>query len=199
MTTGYIYVVKNEVGGMGGYKIGKTINPQRRFRELKIGTKASLVGLWSSERYSSIEKLLHKKFAEYRVPQSEWFALASDKLQDLITRLNNSACLVKLSANYGPATPVVIPKPVTNVYTGPNPEWFDYSKPVVRTPVSSKPSKPRVDTPVGDFIAAFFLGFIPVIGQVALLASVINEKTRGTAFAWGVGIGTLALIIAHTQ
>ena len=56
MPTGYIYVIKNEVGGLGGFKIGKTTDPQRRFRELKLGTKSSLIGLWSSDNYSSIEK-----------------------------------------------------------------------------------------------------------------------------------------------
>ena len=123
MTTGYIYIIENQVGGLGGFKIGKTINPKRRFQQLKVGTKARLVGFWKSDRYSEIEKELHKIFNHLRIPQSEWFALEKDKLKHLIDRLNRSATCVELCSKYKPVT--------TNPYVGPSPVWTDYSRPAV--------------------------------------------------------------------
>ena len=138
---GYIYVIKNEVGGLGGFKIGKTIDPARRFKELQLGMKASLVGLWCSEAYSTLEKQLHITYKQFRVPQSEWFALSSNALQQVISKLNRSARQVQLEEQYRPAKPVVMTAtkttesvnlsstyvvPVRSTYSGPNPVWTDH-------------------------------------------------------------------------
>ena len=139
MTTGYIYVIKNEVGGLGGFKIGQTINPPRRFRELKLGTKSSLVGLWRSDKYASIERFLHKTFKHLRVPQSEWFALTPNVLQDVISRLNRCSTCIKLEDEYKPAHPVIL-KPTEDVFTSSvfNVSDLVASKPHVSAPVISK-------------------------------------------------------------
>ena len=138
---GYIYVIKNEVGGLGGFKIGKTIDPARRFKELQLGMKASLVGLWCSEAYSTLERQLHITYKQFRVPQSEWFALTSNALQQVISKLNRSARQVQLEEQYRPVKPVVVTTsqtaqrvdlsstyevPVRSTYSGPNPVWTDH-------------------------------------------------------------------------
>jgi len=83
MNSGYIYLIFNTVGELGGYKIGKTINPARRFKSLKVGSKAKLIQMWYLENYSQLERRLHKMFAHLRVPQSEWFALKPADIKDM--------------------------------------------------------------------------------------------------------------------
>ena len=95
METGFVYLIKNKVGGMGGYKIGITINPDRRFKQLEIGAKADVIGLWQSKYFKYLERHLHKVFKKLRVPQSEWFALTEKdvfKVKDILDR--SSTCFM---------------------------------------------------------------------------------------------------------
>ena len=88
---GYIYVIKNLVGGLGGYKLGKTSCTKRRFKQLEVGTKSELIGTWYLNDYDSVELMFHKKLKSLRIPQSEWFALAEDQLQTVISKLDDLA------------------------------------------------------------------------------------------------------------
>ena len=149
---GYIYVIKNEVGGLGGFKIGKTIDPLRRFKELKIGTKASLVGLWCSAAYSSIEKQLHTTYKQFRVPQSEWFALTSNTLIQVISKLNRIAEQVTLSDDYKSSETAVVSTPVPQTYT----------KPAVTTTTTTYQTTPGTDTSnFTAFLGGIFCGLMP--------------------------------------
>ena len=164
MTTGYIYVIKNEVGGLGGFKIGQTINPPRRFRELKLGTKSSLVGLWRSDKYASIERFLHKTFKHLRVPQSEWFALTPDVLQDVIGRLNRCSTCIELKSEYKTAEPVYIPP--------------TYVEPVYSPPIYSTSSSTR--SAALDRVPAWTGAFcgIPVFGWFMALMGLCDRKNQ---------------------
>ena len=177
MTTGYIYVIKNEVGGLGGFKIGQTINPPRRFRELKLGTKSSLVGLWRSDKYASIERFLHKTFKHLRVPQSEWFALTPDVLQDVISRLNRCSTCIKLESEYKPAQPVVVlaNKPDGSTYPVPvkKDTWKEQSVYAEHKPYS----QPKIVDNRCEPWAAIFCA-IPVLGWVLMLASLCDTKNQ---------------------
>ena len=75
---GYIYLIKSRI--LGGYKVGKTTNPDQRFSQLNVPKKATVVACWYTEQMSNLEKAIHKKFKDVRVPQSEWFDLSQDNL-----------------------------------------------------------------------------------------------------------------------
>ena len=82
---GYVYVLRSTV--LGGYKVGITTAPASRFSALKVGTKADLVGYWECPYYRELEKQLHKEYADVRVPQSEWFDLDTEQLQQVIRKI----------------------------------------------------------------------------------------------------------------
>ena len=187
MTTGYIYVIKNEVGGLGGFKIGQTINPPRRFRELKLGTKSSLVGLWRSDKYASIERFLHKTFKHLRVPQSEWFALTPNVLQDVIGKLNRCSTCLKLESEYRPAQ--------TAVFT------TDVTVPTLKLeqPKELLTYKPK---PV-NFLVGLLLGIMPG-WNIAAGLTIINRPGFKTSFifkGWAAGATAclIALIAMYSQ
>jgi hypothetical protein len=204
---GYIYVIKNEVGGLGGFKIGKTIDPARRFKELQLGAKASLVGLWCSEAYSVLERQLHITYKQFRVPQSEWFALTSSALQQVISKLNRSARQVQLEEQYRPTEPVVVttsvtqavkpngstyPVPVRSHYSGPNPVWTDYTGktrelpsplPAATQPVSTTSYSPATAphplvTQEQPPAWCGFFGFIPLFGWLVAIGALLDFKSE---------------------
>ena len=82
---GYVYVLRSNV--LGGYKVGITTSPTSRFKALAVGTKADLVGYWQCPYYRELEKQLHKEYTAQRVPQSEWFDLDAEQLQEVITKI----------------------------------------------------------------------------------------------------------------
>ena len=83
---GYIYLIKSLI--LGGYKIGKTRNPDQRFSQLNVPKKATVVACWYTEQMSRLEKALHKKFKSVRVPQSEWFDLSLSDLKFICSTLS---------------------------------------------------------------------------------------------------------------
>ena len=87
---GYLYILSID----GGYKIGITTSLERRMKELEVPTKAVIVGQWKSTDYTVIERLLHKMYAKYRVPQSEWFLITREQLQPALDLLNESTKLL---------------------------------------------------------------------------------------------------------
>mgnify|MGYP001396477811 CR=1 FL=1 len=87
---GYIYILEIDAG----YKIGITTNLDQRMKQLEVPSKASIIGHWQSRDYEALERLLHKTYKEWRVPQSEWFTINRDQLQFALDLLNSSAkCL----------------------------------------------------------------------------------------------------------
>ena len=89
--TGYLYLLKNNI--LGGYKIGITTSPKSRFKALAVGTKATLIGYWQLDAYRELEKQLHKEYADYRVPQSEWFDLTDFDVRDVIQKVTSIASI----------------------------------------------------------------------------------------------------------
>ena len=71
-TKGFVYFIRNE----NIYKIGITDNLLRRFNQIKPDEVLNIV---RCSNYRNLEKELHKKFKEYRIPQTEYFRL--DKYQ----------------------------------------------------------------------------------------------------------------------
>ena len=86
---GTLYILKDLL--KGGYKIGISKVIKSRLKQLEVGKKAEVVGLWESPNYSDLERMLHSRYAEYRIPQSEWFALDYDELSNAVDWLNANA------------------------------------------------------------------------------------------------------------
>ena len=70
---GYVYLLKHELSGC--YKIGRTICVNNRMRQLKLGKHTKLLDSVFVPDPVDHELRLHQRFAEYRLPQSEWFCL----------------------------------------------------------------------------------------------------------------------------
>jgi len=96
--TGYIYLLKNNI--LGGYKIGITTAPKSRFKALAVGTKATLIGYWQLDAYRELEKQLHKEYAQFRVPQSEWFDLSHFDIETVIQKITSIATIEFLLPEY---------------------------------------------------------------------------------------------------
>ena len=98
---GYLYLLRNTV--LGGYKIGITTAPESRFKALAVGEKTELVGYWQTEHYRELERHYHKVYKEERVPQSEWFNLTVESVDDIISQMYSSAVTQYLEPEKQPA------------------------------------------------------------------------------------------------
>ena len=107
---GTLYVLKNLVGG-GGYKIGVSRVIENRLKQLEVPVKAEVIGLWQSPNYTDLERMLHRRYTDVRVPQSEWFNLSRADLIEVIQWLNENAsqkeCTIKVPTTI--AVPTSIP------------------------------------------------------------------------------------------
>lgn len=77
---GFVYILK--VGKH--YKIGQSINPQRRARELAAGLPFDLIHTIGTEDMSRLEIELHTKFEEKCI-SGEWFELEAEDIEWLKT------------------------------------------------------------------------------------------------------------------
>ena len=78
---GIIYLIRN--GDL--HKIGTTKNLQRRMKELKPD---KIIRTLERTDYREIEKELHRKYKDVRLPQSEYFRLTESQLDECTTRLS---------------------------------------------------------------------------------------------------------------
>ncbi len=79
--SGYVYVVE-DIANVGRYKIGRTIEPARRLREIssRVGNKVKFVCIIHTNYMRILEHALHLAFAPQRLPNigagTEWFSLS---------------------------------------------------------------------------------------------------------------------------
>jgi hypothetical protein len=81
---GYVYLVPAYgEGGIIGYKIGKTTNPESRRKTfgVKFNFDVGFLALIASADYSLTETKLHQQFAAKRRGNSEWFDLDADDIE----------------------------------------------------------------------------------------------------------------------
>lgn len=64
----FTYFIQDESGNI---KIGKSVNPEKRFIESQVGNASKLTLLLYI--FGNKEKQLHQKFDFYRIRNSEWF------------------------------------------------------------------------------------------------------------------------------
>ena len=79
--SGWLYLIRN--GDL--YKIGITTNFDNRMRQLK--PDEIMVRLYSSE-FKQIERELHKRYRNVRIPQTEYFRLDRKQIRDIKQRIS---------------------------------------------------------------------------------------------------------------
>ncbi len=67
--SGFVYLIRNK----DLYKIGITQNLEQRMKALKPD---EILSTMQAENYEDLEKQLHKKYSDVRIPQTEYFRLS---------------------------------------------------------------------------------------------------------------------------
>jgi hypothetical protein len=78
---GVVYVILDVSSGL--HKIGITLDWERRKRQLHVGIKTRAICVIRVNRPGELERALHVKFKEFRLPQSEWFNLEESHLLEI--------------------------------------------------------------------------------------------------------------------
>ena len=81
---GFVYLIRND----DIYKIGITDNLLRRFNQLKPDEVLNVV---RCSNFESLEKDLHKKFKEFRIPQTEYFRLSKNQIEQVNIEMTKGA------------------------------------------------------------------------------------------------------------
>ena len=81
---GFVYLIRND----DIYKIGITDNLLRRFNQLKPDEVLNVV---RCSNFEKLEKDLHKKFKEYRIPQTEYFRLSKNQIEQVNIEMTKGA------------------------------------------------------------------------------------------------------------
>ena len=81
---GFVYLIRND----DIYKIGITDNLLRRFNQLKPDEVLNVV---RCSNYEKLEKELHKKFKKNRIPQSEYFRLDKNQIEQVNIEMTKGA------------------------------------------------------------------------------------------------------------
>ena len=81
---GFVYLLKNE----DIYEIGITNDLMRRLNQLKPD---EIINTVKCSNYESLELLLHKKFKKYRIPQTEYFRLTPNLVEQVSLEMTKEA------------------------------------------------------------------------------------------------------------
>lgn len=89
---GIVYVIRHIFSGM--VKVGITSNWPRRAEELRIGQSTEIVQLVWSEDKLTHEQRVHSEFDPQRLPQSEWFHLTDNRLQEVLNSVRIAGSVI---------------------------------------------------------------------------------------------------------
>tara|TARA_Y100001968_G_scaffold187889_1_gene172230 strand:- start:349 stop:936 length:588 start_codon:yes stop_codon:yes gene_type:complete len=81
--SGYVYLIRNK----DLHKIGITENLEQRMKQLKPD---AIVSTLETENFESLEKELHKRYKDVRIPQTEYFRLNDSQIADCTERLSGN-------------------------------------------------------------------------------------------------------------
>ena len=81
---GFVYFMRNQ----DLHKIGITDNLLRRFNQLNPDEVLNVV---RCSNYETLERQLHKKFKEYRIPQTEYFRLSKSQIEQVNIEMTKGA------------------------------------------------------------------------------------------------------------
>ncbi len=78
--TGFVYLIRNQ----DLYKIGITQNLNQRMSQLKPD---EIIAVLETKNFEQLEKDLHQRYSDVRIPQSEYFRLTDSQLENCINTL----------------------------------------------------------------------------------------------------------------
>ncbi len=86
MYSGYVYLIGSSV--FGWYKIGKSITPEIRIKDLGIllPFKIEVIGVWGAKDHHKMEKALHEMYKEQQI-NGEWFEFTKEKIQEVFSSI----------------------------------------------------------------------------------------------------------------
>lgn len=79
---GEIYLIRHI--GTDAHKIGITLDWYRRAEQLDVGLKAEEVAVARVLFPGKLEKKLHRRYDKQRLPQSEWFHLTIEQVEEVV-------------------------------------------------------------------------------------------------------------------
>ena len=84
--TGYVYLIGSPT--FGWYKIGKSITPEVRIKDLGIllPFKVHVIGVWSAQNHHAMEKALHEMYTENRI-NGEWFEFTKKSVYEVFNKI----------------------------------------------------------------------------------------------------------------
>ena len=81
---GIIYFIRHL---SGSYKIGITLDWNRRSKELKVGSNCREILVAQIEDPGHLEKVILRKYSKYNLPGSEWLNLKSEHVDEIKTMI----------------------------------------------------------------------------------------------------------------
>ena len=81
---GFVYLIRND----DIYKIGITDNLLRRFKQLQPD---EIINTVKCSNYQSLERKLHQKYKEFRIPQTEYFRLSKNQIKKVNDEMTKGA------------------------------------------------------------------------------------------------------------
>lgn len=83
---GYVYLIGTPV--FGWYKIGKSITPEVRIKDLGIllPFKIHVMGVWAAANHHLMETTLHEMYADCRI-NGEWFEFTKKSVYDVFNKI----------------------------------------------------------------------------------------------------------------
>lgn len=84
-----VYLIRCQQSGL--HKIGITGKWGQRSRQLRVGSKTSVVRVVRVSDGPALEKRLHKRYDAVRVPQTEYFQLSETQLQEVLQVLEKAS------------------------------------------------------------------------------------------------------------
>ena len=78
--SGFVYLIRNQ----DLYKIGITQNLNQRMSQLKPD---EIIAVLETKNFEQLEKDLHQRYSDVRIPQSEYFRLTDSQLENCINTL----------------------------------------------------------------------------------------------------------------
>ncbi len=83
---GYVYFIGTPV--FGWYKIGKSITPEVRVKDLGIllPFKIDVIGVWSAQNHHAMEKALHEIYADNRI-NGKWFEFSKKTAYEVVSNI----------------------------------------------------------------------------------------------------------------
>lgn len=78
---GYVYLIRN--GDL--HKIGVTMDLERRMKELRPD---EIIAVYQAVNVTGVERLLHSRYKDVRLPQTEYFRLSQEQVREIRCVLN---------------------------------------------------------------------------------------------------------------